>query len=140
MYTFLAYSDLKSNFNYAIHTKTSWKIMVFSEFLPTLFFIFWGLNSKKVKQGEILHFEKHSFLCNRFEKRTMFFVFSFFHFLCKFRIQTGPLSVTKTDQFFKFSISEDVIYCQMTCCCNNWCTGVMFFQMQNFPLFDFLRI
>ena len=97
MHTFLSYSDLKCNLNHAIHMKTSKKMMIFSDFLLTLFFIFCGWNSKKAKYREILHFEKHSSLCNRFGKRTMFFVFSFFHFLCKFRISTSPLSVTKNE-------------------------------------------
>ena len=88
---------LKCNLNHAIHMRTSKKMMIFSDFLLTLFFIFWGWNSKKAKYREILHFEKHSSLCNRFGKRTMFFVFSFFHFLCKFRISTSPLSVTKNN-------------------------------------------
>ena len=95
MHTFLSYSDLKCNLNHAIHMKTSKKMMIFSDFLLTLFFIFWGWNSKEAKYREILHFEKHSSLSNRFGKRTMFFVFSFFHFLCKFRISTSPMSVTK---------------------------------------------
>ena len=90
-----SYSDLKCNLSYAIHMKTSKKMVFFSQFLHTLFFIFLGRNSKKAKHWEILHFKKHSSLCNRFGKRTMFFVFSFFHFLCKFRISTSPLSVTK---------------------------------------------
>ena len=67
--------------------------MIFSEFLLTLFYIFLGRNSKKATNREILHFEKHSSLCNRFGKRTMFFLFSFFRFLCKFRISTSPQSV-----------------------------------------------
>ena len=103
MHTFLSYSDLKCNLNHAIHMKTSKKMMIFSDFLLTLFFIFWGWNSKKAKYREILHFEKHSSLCNRFGKRTMFFVFSFFHFLCKFRISTSPCQwpKIKSVQIFK---------------------------------------
>ena len=58
----------------------------FSQTSAYIFFIFCGLNFKKIKQKEILHYEKHSSLSNRFGKRTMFFVFSFFYFLCKFRI------------------------------------------------------
>merc|ERR1712105_283710 len=104
-YTFLSYSDLKSNLNYAIHMETSRKMMVFSKFLLTFFFIFCGLNSKKAIHREILHFEKHGSLCNRFGKRTMFFVFSFFHFLCKFRISTSPLSVTKNKLSTNFQSS-----------------------------------
>ena len=98
MHSILSYSDIKCNLNYAIHMKTRRKVLIFSDFLLTLFFIFWGWNSKKAKYRKILHFEKHSSLCNRSGKRTMFFVFSFFHFLCKFRISTSPLSVTKNKQ------------------------------------------
>ena len=82
--------------------------MIFSEFLLTLFSIFLGRNSKKATHKEILHFEKHSSLCNRFGKRTMFLVFAFFHSLCKFRISTSPLSVTKNKKsrnFQKFFLS-----------------------------------
>ena len=82
--------------------ETSRKMMVISKFWLPFFFIFCGLNSKKVIQKEILHFEKHSSLCNRFGKRTMFFVFLFFYFLCKFRIQTSPLSVTKIEKGINF--------------------------------------
>ena len=60
------------------------------------FFIFsCCLNSKTFKCRKILHFQKHSSLHNCFWKRTMFFIFSFFYFLCNLKIQTGPLSVTK---------------------------------------------
>ena len=90
MHTFLSYFDLKCNLNYAFHMKISMKMMFFSEFLLTLFFIFWGRNSKKAKHRKTLHFEKHSSLCNRFRKRIMFFVFSFFHFLCNLKISTSP--------------------------------------------------
>ena len=91
MHTITSYSDLKFNLNYAIHMKTRRKMMIFSEFLLTLFSIFLGRNSKKATLKEILHFEKHSSLCNRFGKRTMFLVFAFFHSHCKFRISTSPL-------------------------------------------------
>ena len=37
MHTFLSYSDLKCNLNHAIHMKTSKKMMIFSDFLLTLF-------------------------------------------------------------------------------------------------------
>ena len=56
-------------------------------------------NSKTLKCRKILHFQKHSSLRNCFWKRTMFFIFSFFHFLCNLRISTGPLSVTKNEIF-----------------------------------------
>ena len=71
--------------------------MIFSEFLLTLFSFLLGRNSKKATHKEILHFEKHSSLCNRFGKRTMFSVYSFFHFLCKFIISTAPWSLTKNE-------------------------------------------
>ena len=62
------------------------------------FFISWGRNSEKAKYRENLHFERHCSLCNWIGKKTMFFIFSFFHFfLCKFRISTSPLSVTKNE-------------------------------------------
>ena len=40
----------------------------------------------------------------------MFFVFSFFHFLCKLIISTNPLSVTKKKFEEIFSESSSVIY------------------------------
>ena len=99
MHTFLSYFDLKCNLNYAFHMKISMKMMFFGEFLLTLFFIFWGRNSKKAKHREILHFKKHSSLCNRVGKRTILFIFSFFHFLCNLRISRSPLSITKNETF-----------------------------------------
>ena len=69
------------------------------EFCLHFFFFFCGWNSKTLKCSKILHFQKHSSLCNRIWKRTMFFIFSFFHFLCKFRISTTPLSVNKNEIF-----------------------------------------
>ena len=90
VYTFLSFSDLKSNLNYAIDMEISRKMMVFSKFLLSFFFIFCGLNSKKDIHREILHFEKHSSLCNRFEKRTMFFVFDIFIFYANLEFRPAP--------------------------------------------------
>ena len=63
-----------------------------------MFLVFWGWNFKEAAYREILHFEKHSSLRNQFEKKTMFLVFEFFHILCRFRISTSPLSVTKNEK------------------------------------------
>ena len=99
MYTFLLYSDLKSNFDYAIHMRKARKSRFLMKFCLHFFVCSCRWNSKTLKCREILHFQKHSSLCNRFWKRTMFFVFSFFHFLCNLRISTSPLSVTKNEIF-----------------------------------------
>ena len=99
MYTYLSYSDLKSNLNYAIHIKKDKKIKVLMKSCLHFFIFSCRLNSKTFKCREILHFQKHSSLRNCFWKRTMFFIFSFFHFLCNLRISTGPLSVTKNEIF-----------------------------------------
>ena len=99
MYTFLSYSDLKSNFNYAIHMRKARKSRFLMEFCLHFFVCSCRWNSKTLKCREILHFQKHSSLRNCFWKRTMFFIFSFFHFLCNLRISTGPLSVTKNEIF-----------------------------------------
>ena len=69
----------------------------------------WGRNYKMAKCGDFLHFPKHSPLCNWIWKRTMFFVFSFFHFLCKLIISTSTLSVDKKEicrNFQKFFFSS----------------------------------
>ena len=99
MYTFLSYSDLKSNFNYAIHMRKARKSRFLMKFCLHFFVFSCRWNSKTLKCREILHFQKHSSLRNQFWKRTMFFIFSFFHFLCNLRISTGPLSVTKNEIF-----------------------------------------
>ena len=52
-------------------------------------------NYKTLKCREILHFQKHSRLCYQFWKAAMFFIFVFFHFLCKVIILTSPLWVKK---------------------------------------------
>ena len=103
VHTILSYFDLKCNLNYAIHIKTRRKMRIFCEFLLPFFSIFLGRNSKKATHREILHFEKLSSFCNWFGKRTMFLVFAFFHSLCKLRILTSPLSVTKNKKRKKFS-------------------------------------
>ena len=125
MYTFLLYSDLKSNFDYAIHMRKARKSRFLMKFCLHFFVCSCRWNSKNLKCREILHFQKHSSLCNRFWKRTMFFVFSFFHFLCNLRISTGPLSVTKNKIFsnlpYNFSIIFNYIwFCFMIECkfCN----------------------
>ena len=53
-------------------------------------------NYKTHKWREILHFQKHSPLCNQFWKAAMFFIFVIFHFLCKLIILSSPLSVNKS--------------------------------------------
>ena len=98
MHIFLLYSDLKCSLNYAINMKTSMKMMFFGEFLLTLFFIFWGRNSKKAKHREILHFEKHSSLCNRFGKRTMIEIFYKLSFVTLTELRPSH----KTNAIFSF--------------------------------------
>ena len=98
-YTFLSYFDFKSNFDNATHMRKTRKTRFFMKFRLLFFICSCRLNSKTLKCREILHFQKHSSLCNRFWKRTMFFVFSFFHLLCNLRISMGPLSVTKNKIF-----------------------------------------
>ena len=97
VYTFQSYSDLKNNFDNAIHTRKARKTRFLLQFCLHFFVCSCRLNSKTLKCRQILHFQKHSSLQNRFWKRTMFFVFSFFHFLCNLRISTSSLSVTKNE-------------------------------------------
>ena len=56
-----------------------------------------GGNYKTAKCGDFLHFQKRISLCNWIWKRNTFFVFSFFHFLCKLIISTDPLSKTNRE-------------------------------------------
>ena len=72
--------------------------------------IFCRWNSKTPRCKRILHIQKLSSLRNQFWKRTMFFVFSFFHFLCNLRISTGPLSVTKNEIFSNLHYDFFIIF------------------------------
>ena len=100
VHTFLSYFELKSNFYYAIFMKKDKKIKFFMKSCWHFFVFSCRWNSKTLKCGGILHFRKHSSLCNCFWKRTMFFIFSFFHFLCNLRISTGFQSMTKNKIFW----------------------------------------
>ena len=151
VYTFLLYSDLKSNFDYAIHMRKARKSRFLMKFCLHFFVFSCRWNSKTLKCREILHFQKHSSLRNRFWKRTMFFIFSFFHFLCNLRISTGPLSVTKNEIFcnlqhiFFINFSNIWFYFMIKCKFCNKIIIVTYFndyfgiiiQFYSFLIFDF---
>ena len=117
MYTFLSYSDLKNDFDYAIHMRKARKSRFLMKFCLHFFVCSCRWNSKTLKCREILHFQKHSSLHNRFWKRTMFFVFSFFHFLCKLIISTSTLSVDKKEIWrnFQYNIFSDIGLISVPC-------------------------
>ena len=92
-----------------------------------------------------------SSLCNRVWKKTMFFIFSFFHFLCNLRISTGPLSVTKNEIFcnlqyiFFINFTNIWFYYMIKCKFCNKIIIVTYFndyfsiiiQFYSFLIFDF---
>ena len=100
-------------------------------------------NYKTDKCREILHFQKHSRLHNQFWKAAMFFIFVFFHFLCKVIILTSLLSMNK-HKILKISLWDYLVNDSYTCSfvlyeckfCNEICI-IMYFNGSFNILFHF---
>ena len=95
MYTYLSYSDLKSNLNYAIHIKKDKKIKVLMKSCLYFFLFSCRLNSKTFKCREICIFKNIVLSVIVFGRELRFLFSHFFIFYAILEFQRAPCQLPK---------------------------------------------